>query len=106
MYRKKPPEESSKSKLLTLLLLVVVILSTVAVFLFNKNGFIAITEMQAEVSAIENTNNNLELEIESLTTVIYLLENDSLFIEKRVREILGWGRMNETVIKLMHSSTE
>ena len=106
MYRRKPPEESSKSRLVTALLLVVVFLSTGAILLFNKNGFMAITEMQAEVTRVEDTNRDLELEIESLTTVIYLLENDSLFMEKRVREILGWGRMNETVIKLMHTSTD
>ena len=51
-------------------------------------------------------NRRLEAEIDSLNTVIDLLENDSLYMEKRVREILGWGREGEMVVRFMEPDTE
>lgn len=101
MHRKLPPSETSKTRLLTALLLTAVFLVTGAILLFNRNGFMAITEIQDDVHGVIAGNESVSAEIDSLNHVIYLLENDSSYMEKRVREILGWGREEETVIKFM-----
>lgn len=87
--------------MLTALLLTAVFLITGAIMLFNRNGFVAITEIQEEVNGVISENDSISTEIDSLTLVIHQLENDSVYMEKRVREILGWGRSGETVIKFM-----
>ena len=66
----------------------------------------AITEIQDDVDKVVAENTQLEARIDSLNTVIDLLESDSLYMEKRVREILGWGREGETVIRFMEPDTE
>lgn len=106
MYRKPPPAESSRARLLTALLLTAVFLVTGVILLFNRNGFMAITEIQEDVHGVVAENELVAAEIDSLNHVIYLLENDSLYMEKRVREILGWGYEGETVIKFMEPDTE
>lgn len=106
MYRKLPPEESSRRRLLTALLLTAVFLVTGAILLFNRNGFIAITDIQEDISTVIEENEAAAAEVDSLSSVVYLLENDSLYMEKRVREILGWGCLGETVIRFMEPSTE
>lgn len=105
MYR-KPPEENSRTRLLTALLLTAVFLVIGAILLFNRNGFMAINEIQEDVHSVVAENEVVAAEIDSLNLVIYLLENDSLYMEKRVREILGWGREGETVIRFMGPNTE
>jgi cell division protein FtsB len=106
MYRKLPPSEGRKTRLLTALLLTAVFLVTGTILLLSRNGIMAITEVQGDVDNVAAENRQLEAEIDSLNTVIDLLENDSLYMEKRVREILGWGREGETVIKFMEPDTE
>ncbi|MEA3266343.1 MAG: septum formation initiator family protein [Candidatus Fermentibacteria bacterium] len=107
MYKRQPPpEESRKNRLLTAMLLTAVFLVTGAILLFNRNGFMAITEIQDEVHTVVSHNELATAEIDSLNNVIYLLQNDSLYMEKRVREVLGWGREGETVIRFMEPETE
>lgn len=105
MYR-KPSEERSRTKLLTSLLLVAVFLVTGAILLFNRNGFMAITEIQEDVQLIVTENQQVRLEIDSMNSIIQLLETDSLYMEKRIREILGWGYPGETVIKFINPENE
>lgn len=106
MYRKRPPEESKRARLLTALLLTAVFLVTGAILLFNRTGFMAIADIQEDVHGIKAENELLSHEIDSLNLVIHLLESDSAYMEKRVREILGWGRPGETVIRFMEPDTE
>jgi cell division protein FtsB len=106
MKRKLPPEESRKTRLLTALLLTAVFLVTGAILLFNRSGFMAITEIQDDVNSVVTENRQLSRDIDSLSQVVYLLENDSLFMEKRIREILGWGREGETVVRFMETETD
>ncbi|MCK5784980.1 MAG: septum formation initiator family protein [Candidatus Sabulitectum sp.] len=91
---------------MTALLLTAVFLVIGAILLFNRNGFMAITDIQDDIHGVEMENETLITEIDSLHRIIYLLENDSVYMEKRVREILGWGRQGETVIKFMEPDTE
>ena len=106
MYGKLPPSQGRKTRLLTALLLTAVFLATGTILLLSRNGIMAITEIQSDVDNVTAENRRLETEIDSLNTVIDLLENDSLYMEKRVREILGWGREGETVVKFMEPDTE
>jgi len=106
MYRKLPPSEGRKTRLLTALLLTAVFLVTGTILLLSRNGIMAITEIQGDVDNVAAENMQLEARIDSLNTVVDLLENDSLYMEKRVREILGWGREGETVVKFMEPDTE
>ena len=106
MYRRKPPEESKRARVLTALLLTAVFLVLGAILLFNRSGFMAITEIQEDVHSVKAENELISDETDSLNLVIHLLENDSLYMEKRVREILGWGRQGETVIRFMEPDTE
>lgn len=101
MYEKTRREEIKKARLFTILLVTAAFLVAGSILVFNRNGFMAITEMEKEIEAIQAANDSLASEIDSLNNVIYLLENDSSYIEKRVREILGWGRENELIIRLM-----
>jgi len=106
MYRNLPPSEGRKTRLLTALLLTAIFLVTGAILLLSRNGFMAITEIQDDVDKVVAENTQLEARIDSLNTVIDLLESDSLYMEKRVREILGWGREGETVVRFMEPNTE
>lgn len=100
MYGERRHEETRKARLFTTLLVTAAFLIAGSILAFNRNGFMAITEMEREIEAIQYANDSLSREIDSLNAVIYLLENDSLYMEKRVREILGWGRENEYIIRL------
>ena len=101
MYEKQRRDEIRKARLFTTLLVTAAFLIAGSILLFNRNGFMAITEMEQEIDSIRTANDSLESEIDSLNQIISLLEIDSLYIEKRVREILGWGREGELIIRLM-----
>ncbi len=99
MYGERRRLESKRERLFTTLLITAAFLVAGAILLFNRNGFMAITEMERRIETVQSVNDSLAREIDSLNNVIYLLENDSLYMEKRVREILGWGREGEFIIR-------
>jgi cell division protein FtsB len=101
MYEQRRREEVRKTRLLTTLLVTVAFLIAGLILIYNRNGFMAITDIQGEIQEIRAANDSLSREIDSLTNVIHLLENDSLYMEKRVREILGWGREDEFIIRFV-----
>jgi len=86
---------------MTILLVTAAFLAAGAILIFNRNGFMAITDIRADIETVQIQNDSMEAEIDSLSRVMFLLENDSLYMEKRVREILGWGRMDEFIIKFV-----
>lgn len=99
MYRERRQEEARKTRLFTTLMVIAVFLIAGAVLLFNRNGFMAITEIKQEVDSLHRENIALDHEIDSLNNIILMLQTDSTYIEKRVREILGWGREGELIIR-------
>lgn len=101
IYGNRRQEEARKERLFTTLLIIAAFLIAGSILLFNRNGFMATTEMEKRTESVKTANEAISLEIDSLQTVILLLENDSLHMEKRVREILGWGREGEFIIRLM-----
>lgn len=100
MYGKRR-EDSQRSRLLTTLLVTAAFLIAGAILVFNRNGFMAITEIKTDIESIQSRNDSIEHEIDSLGHVMYLLQNDSLYMEKRIREILGWGRPGEFIIRFV-----
>jgi cell division protein FtsB len=100
MYGDRRLKEMRRARLFTTLLVTAAFLVAGSILLFNRNGFMAITDMENEIEAVQSANDSLAREIDSLNHVIYLLQSDSLYMEKRVREVLGWGRENEFIIRL------
>jgi cell division protein FtsB len=103
MYRARPSNQQKGTRLLTVSMLAAVFLIAGAVLVYNRNGFMAITEIKGEINAVKAGNDLLRDEIDSLQLAVFLLENDSLYIEKRVREILGWGRPGEQILRFVES---
>ncbi|PIE51306.1 hypothetical protein CSA37_12205 [Candidatus Fermentibacteria bacterium] len=99
MYGRTGDDRNRHSGLLTSLMVIAVFLIVGAILLFNRNGFVAITRIQSQVDSLRRENESLESRIDSLENTILLLESDSSYMEKRVREILGWGRDNELIIR-------
>ncbi|MFO7627121.1 MAG: hypothetical protein R6V62_07680 [Candidatus Fermentibacteraceae bacterium] len=83
------------------LLLAVLLLVTAALVLFNRNGFLANRRLQLQMQVTER---ELELRaalLDSLEECARRLTTDSLFMETRVREVLGWGRPDEHIVRFV-----
>jgi cell division protein FtsB len=71
----------------------------VTILVFNRHGLIELAGLKGQVDSISSSVESLSNEIDSLRTEIERLRNDSLYLESKVREILGWGREGEFVIR-------
>ncbi len=80
------------------LLVVVLFLSNI---LFGKTGFYALYKARVECDDLKLVVAIEETKIDSLTIVEYRLQNDSEYIERAARELLGVSRPGETVIKFV-----
>jgi cell division protein FtsB len=80
---------------------VVLFCLAVAFVLFNRNGVLALMRMRRQREDIELQIDSLTAEVESLRTEIRMLRSDSLYMERKVREILGWGRPGEFVVRFL-----
>ncbi len=78
---------------------------TVAALLFNRNGLLAITGLMSQRSAVSLEIDSLTCIVDSLRSEIELLRTDSAYMEKVVREILGWGRPGELIIRFVPPDT-
>lgn len=88
-------------------ILVSVLVIVVAILVFNRHGFIALAGLKEDVDTISLSIDSLQTEINSLEMEIEHLKNDSLYLEKMVREILGWGFEDEHIVRFLNSdSTE
>jgi cell division protein FtsB len=76
---------------------------TVVALLFNRNGFLAISRLMNERSAVSTEIDSLTTVIDSLHMEIEMLQTDSATMERVVREILGWGRPGEVIIRFVPS---
>jgi cell division protein FtsB len=81
--------------------LVFVIVVVVAILVFNRHGLIALAELKGNVDVMAASIDSLRNEIDSLQSEIEKLKNDSLYLERMVREILGWGREGEHIIRFL-----
>jgi cell division protein FtsB len=73
----------------------------VAALLFNSNGLLAIARLMNQRRDTSMAIDSLTGVIDSLRTEIEMLRVDSAYMEKVVREILGWGRPGELIIRFV-----
>lgn len=83
------------------IILVSVFVLVVTILVFNRHGFIALAELKVDVDRISAAIDSLQTEIDSLENEIERLRSDSLYLEKMVREILGWGRAGEYIVRFV-----
>ncbi len=89
------------------IILVSVFVTVAAILIFNRHGFIALAGLKGDVDRISLSIESLHAEIDSLELEIELLQNDSIYLERMVREILGWGREGEHIVRFTEpDSTE
>jgi cell division protein FtsB len=86
--------------------LVSVFVVVVTILVFNRHGFIALAGLRGEVDRMSICIDSLQVEIDSLESEIEKLRADSLYLEKMVREILGWGRPGEYIVRFLRPEPE
>lgn len=86
-------------------ILVSVLVTVVIILAFNRHGLLALADLKAEVDSISLSIESLTVEIDSLESEIRKLSSDSLYLERMVREILGWGRSGEYIIRFPRPSS-
>ncbi len=89
------------------IILVSVPVIVVVILVFNSHGFFALSKLKSDVDHLSVSIDSLQRELDSLESEIDRLKSDSLYLEKMVREILGWGYSDEYIIRFVHpDSTE
>lgn len=83
------------------LVLAVLLLVTTALVLFNRNGFLANRRLQIQMQETERELQSRAAQLDSLEECARRLTTDSLFMETRVREVLGWGRPDEHIVRFV-----
>ncbi len=81
--------------------LAVVLVLVVVTIVFNRNGLMALARVRGEIETVGDEIDSLRTEVDSLEAEIERLTSDSLYMERAVREILGWGREGEHVIRFL-----
>lgn len=84
------------------LVLAVLLLVTAALVLFNRNGFLANRRLQIQMQETERDLESRAALLDSLEECARRLAIDSLFMETRVREVLGWGRPDEHIVRFVN----
>lgn len=98
---------SNSNRRLFYVILVSVFVIVAAILVFNRHGFIALAGLKQDVDRISMSIDSLQAEIDSLESEIRRLRSDSLYLERMVREILGWGREGEHIVRFTElDSTE
>ncbi len=93
--------EHSKRGRYIALVLAVLLLTTAALILFNRHGFLANRQLEVQMEETRTEVETLKARLDSLDMTIYRLQNDSLYMEARVREVLGWGRPDEHIVRFV-----
>ncbi len=89
----------SGNRRLFYVILVSVFVIVAAILVFNRHGFIALAGLMGDVDRISLSIDSLQADIDSLESEIQRLRSDSLYLERMVREILGWGREGEHIVR-------
>lgn len=87
-------------------ILVSVFVIVVAILVFNRHGFIAMAGLKSDVDSISLSIESLQTEIQALELEIERLKGDSVYLEKMVREILGWGREGEYIVRFIEDEQQ
>jgi len=86
---------------LNLLLALSVVVLLLAFLLLNPDGLLSLGGIQGDLDHARASRDSLEQLRDSLRTQIVLLQSDSAAIEEAVREMLGWGRPDEFIIRFI-----
>lgn len=76
-----------------------------AILVFNRHGFIALARLKGDVENISLSIDSLQKQIDSLESENERLREDSVYLEKVVREILGWGREDEYIVRFSEADS-
>lgn len=99
-------QDGSRNRRSFYITLVSVFVIVIAILVFNRHGFIALAGLRGEVDSMSRRIDSLRTEIDSLEAEIQRLQCDSVYLERMVREILGWGRPGEFVIRFALPDSE
>ncbi|MFO8184459.1 MAG: septum formation initiator family protein [Candidatus Aegiribacteria sp.] len=87
-------------------ILVSVFVLLVVILIFNRHGFMALAGLKGDVERMDGRIDSLRNEIDSLEAEISRLQNDSLYLERMVREVLGWGRAGEHIVRFVRPDSQ
>lgn len=77
-----------------------ILISALAVFvIFNRNGVLNYLSLRRETESLRVEVDSLEAVRDSLAVEVERLRTDPAYIERMIREILGWGRPGEMIIR-------
>jgi len=77
-----------------------ILISALAVLvIFNRNGVLNYLSLRRETEDLRREVDSLEAVRDSLAVEVERLRTDSAYIERMIREILGWGRSGEMIIR-------
>lgn len=93
------------SRRFTLLLCLCAVAILAFALVFNRHGLLAIAGLEREFESTRDSVDSLRADVDSLRLQTVMLQTDSAFIEKAVREILGWGRPGEFIIRIPREGT-
>jgi hypothetical protein len=82
-------------------IVVIVFILVVVTLIFNRNGFVALGELREEIARVSGSIDSLETQISGLESDLERLSSDSVYMEQMVREILGWGREGEFIVRFV-----
>ncbi|MBC8428822.1 MAG: septum formation initiator family protein [FCB group bacterium] len=105
MPRRRKLTETERRKTSFHLIIVSIIVTILLIIIFNRSRFVAISDLDNTVSDLTTSIDSLEDEVDSLRTEIDRLLNDSLYMEQVIRETLGWGREEESIIRFIRTDT-
>ena len=83
------------------MILVFVFVLVVVILVFNRHGFIALASLRNDIENLSLSIDSLQQEVDLMNSEIEQLLSDSAYMEKMVREILGWGREGEHIIRFI-----
>ena len=86
-------------------ILVIIFVLVVATLIFNRNGLMALSALREDIGQVTTAIDSLEDQILRLEEEIRLLSSDSAYQERMVREILGWGREGEFVVRFLSADS-
>ena len=94
-------KKTVRNRRLFYVILVFVFVLVVVILVFNRHGFISLTKLRNDIENISLSIDSLQQQVDMMNTEIEQLLSDSAYMEKMVREILGWGREGEHIVRFI-----
>ena len=94
-------KKTGKNRRLFYVILVFVFVLVVVILVFNRHGFIALAKLRNDIENTSLSIDSLQQQMDMMNSEIEQLLSDSAYMEKMVREILGWGREGEHIVRFI-----